>query len=80
MVQDMLVFLYVEGPFTRGVFRRSAGAKACRELRERLDAGTDDGEIAHQSVFVVAAILKVTTRTKTQTTFVLGSFPDVKFL
>uniref|UniRef100_A0A3Q2Z416 Rho GTPase activating protein 20 n=1 Tax=Hippocampus comes TaxID=109280 RepID=A0A3Q2Z416_HIPCM len=44
----MLVFLYVEGPFTRGVFRRSAGAKACRELRERLDAGTDDGEIARQ--------------------------------
>ncbi|XP_051938330.1 rho GTPase-activating protein 20 [Hippocampus zosterae] len=57
-VMDMLVFLYVEGPFTRGVFRRSAGAKACRELRERLDAGTDDGEIARQSVFVVAAVLK----------------------
>ncbi|XP_061697840.1 rho GTPase-activating protein 20-like isoform X2 [Syngnathoides biaculeatus] len=57
-VMDMLVFLYTEGPYTRGVFRRSAGAKACRELRERLDAGTDDGEIARQSVFVVAAVLK----------------------
>ncbi|XP_057707628.1 rho GTPase-activating protein 20 isoform X2 [Corythoichthys intestinalis] len=57
-VMDMLVFLYVEGPYTRGVFRRSAGAKACRELRERLDAGRDDGEITHQSVFVVAAVLK----------------------
>ncbi|XP_061647798.1 rho GTPase-activating protein 20-like isoform X3 [Phyllopteryx taeniolatus] len=57
-VMDMLVFLYMEGPYTRGVFRRSAGAKACRELRERLDAGTDDGEIASQSVFVVAAVLK----------------------
>ncbi|XP_061782101.1 rho GTPase-activating protein 20-like [Nerophis lumbriciformis] len=57
-VLDMLVFLQAEGPSTRGVFRRSAGAKACRELRDRLDAGTDDPEIARQSVFVVAAVLK----------------------
>ncbi|KAM9851024.1 rho GTPase-activating protein 20-like [Aulostomus maculatus] len=57
-VMDMLVFLYLEGPYTRGVFRRSAGAKACRELRDRLDAGTEDPEIAHQSVFVIAAVLK----------------------
>ncbi|XP_020487657.2 rho GTPase-activating protein 20 [Labrus bergylta] len=57
-VMDMLVFLYLEGPYTRGVFRRSAGAKACRELRERLDSGTEDPEITHQSVFVIAAVLK----------------------
>ncbi|XP_069569465.1 rho GTPase-activating protein 20 [Brachyistius frenatus] len=57
-VMDMLVFLYLEGPYTRGVFRRSAGAKACRELRDRLDSGTEDPEIAHQSVFVIAAVLK----------------------
>lgn len=56
----MLVFLYLEGPYTRGVFRRSAGAKACRELRDRLDSGTEDPEISHQSVFVIAAVLKVT--------------------
>lgn len=56
----MLVFLYLEGPYTRGVFRRSAGAKACRELRDRLDSGTEDTEISHQSVFVIAAVLKVT--------------------
>ncbi|XP_034550478.1 rho GTPase-activating protein 20-like isoform X2 [Notolabrus celidotus] len=57
-VMDMLVFLYLEGPYTRGVFRRSAGAKACRELRDRLDSGTEDPEITHQSVFVIAAVLK----------------------
>ncbi|KAM7406892.1 hypothetical protein PAMA_002877 [Pampus argenteus] len=57
-VMDMLVFLYLEGPYTRGVFRRSAGAKACRELRDRLDGGTEDAEITHQSVFVIAAVLK----------------------
>ncbi|XP_036966418.1 rho GTPase-activating protein 20 [Acanthopagrus latus] len=57
-VMDMLVFLYLEGPYTRGVFRRSAGAKACRELRDRLDSGAEDPEISHQSVFVIAAVLK----------------------
>ncbi|CAN9497657.1 unnamed protein product [Ophioblennius macclurei] len=57
-VMDMLVFLYLEGPYTRGVFRRSAAAKACRELRDRLDSGTEDPEITHQSVFVIAAVLK----------------------
>lgn len=54
------MFLYLEGPYTRGVFRRSAGAKACRELRDRLDSGAEDPEISHQSVFVIAAVLKVT--------------------
>ncbi|CAK6968529.1 rho GTPase-activating protein 20 [Scomber scombrus] len=57
-VMDMLVFLYLEGPYTRGIFRRSAGAKTCRELRDRLDAGTEDPEITHQSAFVIAAVLK----------------------
>ncbi|XP_029315563.1 rho GTPase-activating protein 20 [Cottoperca gobio] len=57
-VMDMLVFLYLEGPYTRGVFRRSAGAKACRELRDRVDSGSEDPEITHQSVFVIAAVLK----------------------
>lgn len=54
------MYLYLEGPYTRGVFRRSAGAKACRELRDRLDSGSEDPEITHQSVFVIAAVLKVT--------------------
>uniref|UniRef100_A0A1A7YGE1 Rho GTPase-activating protein 20 n=1 Tax=Iconisemion striatum TaxID=60296 RepID=A0A1A7YGE1_9TELE len=57
-VMDMLGFLYLEGPYTRGIFRRSAGAKACRELRDRLDSGTEEPEITHQSVFVIAAVLK----------------------
>ncbi|KAF3694560.1 Rho GTPase-activating protein 20 Rho-type GTPase-activating protein 20 [Channa argus] len=57
-VMDMLVFLYLEGPYTRGIFRRSAGAKACRELRDRLDNAAEDAEISHQSVFVIAAVLK----------------------
>ncbi|MEQ2188575.1 hypothetical protein GOODEAATRI_016512, partial [Goodea atripinnis] len=55
---EMLVFLYQEGPYTKGIFRRSAGAKACREFRDRLDSGTEEPEITHQSVFVIAAVLK----------------------
>ncbi|KAM6970585.1 rho GTPase-activating protein 20 [Aplochiton taeniatus] len=57
-VMDMLVFLYQEGPYTRGVFRRSAGAKACRELRDRLDTATEDTPLARESVFVIAAVFK----------------------
>lgn len=58
-LQDMLVFLFQEGPFTRGIFRRSAGAKACRELRDKLDSGIQDVPMSRQSIFVIAAVLKV---------------------
>ncbi|KAG9262359.1 rho GTPase-activating protein 20-like [Astyanax mexicanus] len=57
-IMDMLVFLYQEGPFTRGIFRRSAGAKACRELRDILDSGFQDIQLARQSIFVIAAVFK----------------------
>ncbi|XP_066515771.1 rho GTPase-activating protein 20-like [Hoplias malabaricus] len=57
-IMDMLVFLFQEGPFTRGIFRRSAGAKACRELRDILDSGMQDIQISRQSIFVIAAVLK----------------------
>ncbi|XP_072513835.1 rho GTPase-activating protein 20-like [Salminus brasiliensis] len=57
-IMDMLVFLFQEGPFTRGIFRRSAGAKACRELRDILDSGFQDIQLARQSIFVIAAVFK----------------------
>ncbi|XP_030199690.1 rho GTPase-activating protein 20 isoform X3 [Gadus morhua] len=60
-VMEMLVTLYREGPYTRGVFRRSAGVKACRELRHRLDHGEEEeggAELTEGSVFVTAAVLK----------------------
>ncbi|XP_030636693.1 rho GTPase-activating protein 20-like [Chanos chanos] len=57
-IMDMLVFLYQEGPFTRGIFRRSAGAKACRELRDRLDTGAEDIQLTHESIFIIAAVFK----------------------
>ncbi|KAL2094686.1 hypothetical protein ACEWY4_009405 [Coilia grayii] len=55
-VLDMLHILYQQGPATQGIFRRSASAKSCRELKEKLHAGMaylPEGE----SLFVVAAVL-----------------------
>ena len=54
----MLHVLYQEGPATLGIFRRSANAKSCRELKEKLNAGMGylpEGE----SLFVVAAVFTV---------------------
>ncbi|XP_043928662.1 rho GTPase-activating protein 20 [Protopterus annectens] len=56
-VIDMLNILYQEGPFTRGIFRRSANAKSCRELKEKLDCGAEV-HIDCESVFVTAVVLK----------------------
>ncbi|KAM9321169.1 rho GTPase-activating protein 20 [Gastrophryne carolinensis] len=56
-VMDMLSVLCQDGPFTRGIFRRSANAKACKEMKERLDAGFDV-DFTCESVFVTASILK----------------------
>ncbi|XP_064422559.1 rho GTPase-activating protein 20 isoform X2 [Latimeria chalumnae] len=55
-IMDMLLLLYHEGPSTKGIFRRSANAKTCKELKEKLNSGNDvqmDGE----SVFVAAAVI-----------------------
>ncbi|XP_074838118.1 rho GTPase-activating protein 20 [Carettochelys insculpta] len=56
-VLDMLTFLYKEGPFTRGIFRRSANAKSCRELKEKLNLGADV-HLACESIFVTASVFK----------------------
>nr|XP_014352128.1 PREDICTED: rho GTPase-activating protein 20-like isoform X2 [Latimeria chalumnae]XP_014352129.1 PREDICTED: rho GTPase-activating protein 20-like isoform X2 [Latimeria chalumnae] len=56
-IMDMLSLLFQEGPFTRGIFRRSANAKACRELKEKLNTGAEV-HLACESVFVTAAVFK----------------------
>ncbi|KAM5145920.1 rho GTPase-activating protein 20-like [Mantella aurantiaca] len=55
-IMDMLVLLYEEGPNTRGIFRRSANAKTCKELKEKLLSG-DDVQMDGESVFVAAAVI-----------------------
>ncbi|XP_069724195.1 rho GTPase-activating protein 20-like isoform X2 [Phaenicophaeus curvirostris] len=55
-IMDMLLLLYHEGPSTRGIFRRSANAKTCKELKEKLNSG-DDVQVDRESVFVAAAVI-----------------------
>lgn len=57
--QDMLAFLYTEGSWTRGIFRRPAGARAVRELRDTLDSGTFQLPLTRDHVFVIAGVFKV---------------------
>ncbi|CAH2301685.1 rho GTPase-activating 20-like [Pelobates cultripes] len=55
-IMDMLMLLYEEGPNTKGIFRRSANAKTCKELKEKLISG-NDVQIDRESVFVAAAVI-----------------------
>ncbi|XP_023683384.2 rho GTPase-activating protein 20 isoform X1 [Paramormyrops kingsleyae] len=57
-IMDMLDVLFHHGPYTRGIFRRSASAKACRELRDKLDSGAQDIQLEHEAIFVIAAVFK----------------------
>ncbi|XP_075054989.1 rho GTPase-activating protein 20 [Mixophyes fleayi] len=56
-IMDMLSVLCQDGPFTRGIFRRSANARSCKEMKERLNAGFDV-DFACESIFVTASVLK----------------------
>ncbi|XP_030010911.1 rho GTPase-activating protein 20-like isoform X3 [Sphaeramia orbicularis] len=57
-VTDMLSFLYHEGSWTKGIFRRPAGARAVRELRDSLDAGDFQLPLTRDHVFVIAGVFK----------------------
>ncbi|XP_040888030.1 rho GTPase-activating protein 20-like [Toxotes jaculatrix] len=57
-VMDMLAFLYHEGSWTRGIFRRPAGARAVRELRDSLDAGEFQLPLTHDHIFIIAGVFK----------------------
>nr|XP_045624946.1 uncharacterized protein LOC123774593 isoform X2 [Procambarus clarkii] len=59
-VMDMLLQLFMKGPFTVGIFRKSANARLVRELREKLDTSDADGAIDLDNVHItaVAALLK----------------------
>ncbi|KAM9440626.1 uncharacterized protein arhgap20b [Clarias gariepinus] len=55
-ILDLLSMLYREGPETLGVFRRSANAKSCRILKEKLNSG-QRVSLRGESVFVAASLL-----------------------
>uniref|UniRef100_A0AAR2IPJ7 Rho-GAP domain-containing protein n=1 Tax=Pygocentrus nattereri TaxID=42514 RepID=A0AAR2IPJ7_PYGNA len=55
-IMDILCVLYHEGPKTLGIFRRSANAKSCRVLKERLNSG-HHVPLHGESVFTAASLL-----------------------
>lgn len=55
--QAMLQQVFIKGPFTQGIFRKSANARLVRELREQLDSGQELA-LEHIPVLAVAALLK----------------------
>ncbi|XP_038631846.1 rho GTPase-activating protein 20 isoform X1 [Scyliorhinus canicula] len=55
-IMDMFVLLYHKGPSTKGIFRRSANAKTCKELKEKLNSG-NEVQMDKESVFVAAAVI-----------------------
>ena len=54
----MLSFINQKGPFTEGIFGKSASIKPCRALKEKLNAG-HNVNLDDESVLVVSSVLKV---------------------
>jgi len=54
----MLSFINQKGPFTEGIFRKSASIKSCRALKKKLNAG-HKVNFDDESVLVVSSVLKV---------------------
>ncbi|TRY80182.1 hypothetical protein DNTS_003416 [Danionella cerebrum] len=53
---ELLYLLFSKGPETHGVFRRSANAKSCRILKERMNS-EENISMHGQSVFVAASLI-----------------------
>ncbi|XP_063243066.1 uncharacterized protein LOC134542613 isoform X2 [Bacillus rossius redtenbacheri] len=56
-VMAMLREVFAKGPFTQGIFRKSANARLVRELRDKLDSG-EEVALEHVPVLATAALLK----------------------
>lgn len=57
-IKNLLLELYLRGPETVGIFRKSANAKHCRELRQKLETNGHN-PIAEFHVNVIASVFKV---------------------
>ncbi|KAM7224652.1 hypothetical protein CapIbe_024262, partial [Capra ibex] len=56
-ILEMLSFINQKGPFTEGIFRKSASIKSCIALKEKLNAG-HNVNLDDESVLVVSSVLK----------------------
>lgn len=69
----MLKELFVKGPYTVGIFRKSANARVCKEFRAKLesDSNTDMSEVP---VIVIASVFKVSLISYNQSFLYILSF------
>ena len=54
----MLSFINQKGPFTEGIFRKSASIKSCSVLQKKLNYG-DTVNLNDEPVLVISSVLKV---------------------
>lgn len=54
----MLQQLFAKGPFTQGIFRKSANVRTVRELRDQLESSGDPSCLEDAPIIAVAALLK----------------------
>ncbi|KAG7202028.1 hypothetical protein KM043_004712 [Ampulex compressa] len=54
----MLQQLFAKGPFTQGIFRKSANVRIVRELRDQIESTGDTGCLEEAPIVAVAALLK----------------------
>ncbi|RXG72562.1 Rho GTPase-activating protein 20 [Armadillidium vulgare] len=57
-IMDMLHQLFQKGPFTVGIFRKSANARLVRELKEKLDSSEELVDLDGVHITSVAALFK----------------------
>lgn len=60
-IRNLLNQLYLRGPTTVGIFRKSPNAKHCKELRQKLETDSQSS-IEQFQVTVIASVFKVSTR------------------
>lgn len=56
-IMAILTQLFQKGPYTVGIFRKSANARCCRELKQKLEIDPDY-DLRDVSVLVLASVLK----------------------
>lgn len=75
-LEHMISRLYYDGPQAVGLFRKSANARVCRQVRERLDAG-QDVDFVELPVLAVGAILKEFLRLLPDSVMTLALYDDM---
>jgi len=58
-VRELLSIMFSEGPYTRGIFRKSADARSVEALKQRLDDGEDCLTNEKWHPLVIGSILMV---------------------